>query len=146
MLLKDKSITCAMSLANNVAKKKRSKGSSRKTLFLQYNAKHPRSQVLQLKGTVNPQKSSQDQGRIQSSSKRRSTGRTPPALQLVRTKRSKQLRGIFKRLRPDLRVQTHETVEEWDNLEVTSSLLVTTGGHTRARSPPPSLVLPGLHQ
>ena len=54
-LLKDKGITCAMSLANSIAKKKWSKGSGRKThaiLFLHFSTKWPLIQVLQPKGAV----------------------------------------------------------------------------------------------
>ena len=114
-------------------------------LHLLLHLMQPLQQVLQLKSAEVSKNPSLEKGSIQSPPKRRRTEQTSPALQFVRTKRSKQLRRTSKWLRPSLRVQVLMIKEEWDNREATS-LPVTTGGHTRTRSPLPSLVLPGLHR
>ena len=53
-LLKDKSITCAMSSAKNVANKKRSKGSGRKTQGLPPRNPHPPVQRQASSNTARP--------------------------------------------------------------------------------------------
>ena len=158
-LYKDKGISCAIASSNNIAKKKRSKGSGRKTLGLppctplppvQHRAASTSGPAAQERRGL--QKSKSGAGKHPKSSFWEMHRMNPPSTPAQKTVRSTCLGDTCKRLReehqfpprPSPRAPDPGTREEWD-IQGAAGLPVTTRGQTRARSPLPVWVLPGLH-
>ena len=158
-LYKDKGISCALSSANNMAEKKRSKGSGRKTLGLppctplppvQHRAASTSGPAAQEHRGL--QKSKSGAGKHPKSSFWEMHRMNPPSTPgqkdhqvcLSGSHLQTSKGGTSFSSRQSSRAPDPGTREEWD-IQGAASLPVTMGGHTRTRSPPPILVLPGLH-